>query len=99
MSVSSGVRGNVNVTDGSLTALTEVVDSGQYGQPGGLCMPSVKLTVKFTFSGGEEFVSSAESPAIHAKGTADARAPYSIRQTSTPEQPILVSSSNFIEIA
>ena len=61
-------------------------------------MPFVKLTVKLAFGGGEELVSSAESPAVAAKVEGDGLAPYSFGESSTPEQPILVSSSNFVEV-
>lgn len=88
-----------NVTDGSLPDLTQVLDSCGCGTTlGGLNMPLVKLTVKLAFGGGEELVSTAESPAITASVSGDAHAPYSFGETSTPEQPILVSSSDFVEV-
>ena len=61
-------------------------------------MPFVRLTVKLAFNGGEEVVSSVESPAIAAGSSADGSAPYSFGGSSTPEQPILVSSSDFVQV-
>jgi hypothetical protein len=61
-------------------------------------MPFVKLTVKLTFTGGEEVVSSVESPAIAVRASGDGLAPYVFGESSTPEQPILVQSSDFVQV-
>jgi len=88
-----------SVTKGSLCGLTEVLDSVPAGQVlGGLYMPSMRLTVKLAFSGGEEVTSYAETPAIAAKLPTEGFAPYVFAEGSAPEQPILVSSSDFVKV-
>ena len=98
-SVQLGTSNRGNVTDGPLPDLTQMLDSVAWAQYlGGLQMPFVKLTVKFAFGGGEELISSAESPAVAANVAGDGHAPYTFGESSTPEQPILVSSSDFVEV-
>jgi hypothetical protein len=61
-------------------------------------MPSVKLSVRLAFDSGEEVVSTAESPEISAAVFENGHAPYSLIESSTPEQPVLVSSSDFVQV-
>jgi hypothetical protein len=62
-------------------------------------MPSVKLTVRLSFASGEEVVTSAETPALSASLPEQQRvAPYTFGGATVPEQPVLVSSSNFVQV-
>jgi hypothetical protein len=83
----------------SLPSLTEVVESGYCWQRfRGVYMPSVKLTVRFSFATGEEVVTSVETPAVSADSSNESVAPYSFGGATAPEQPVLVSSTNFIRV-
>lgn len=86
-----------NPTIGPLTHLTQVVHSGPCWQQayGGVFLPTVKLTVRLSFASGEEIVTSAETPAVYARSTDEAAAPYTF--SGPTEQPVLVSSSDFVE--
>src|SRR5579859_6619922 len=97
--VQSETLHRTNVTGVSSSGLTQMLDSVPCCQTfGGLQMPFVKLTVKLAFGGGEELVSSVESPAVASNAVGDGHAPYSFGESSTPEQPILVSSSDFVKV-
>ncbi len=61
-------------------------------------MPSVKLTVRLSFANGDEVVSSAETPAVSSKPLESPKTPYAFGDATVPEQPTLVSSSNFIRV-
>lgn len=86
-----------NPTNGPLTRLTRVVDSSPCWQHpfGGVFLPTVKLTVRLSFASGEEIVTSAESPAVYARSSHEDEAPYTF--SGPTEQPVLVSSSDFVE--
>jgi hypothetical protein len=86
-------------TEVPLSSLTAVVESGDCWQhPGGTYMPSVKLTVRLIFATGEEVVTSAETPSVSPGGPEPPAAPYSFGDATVPEQPVLLSSSNFVQV-
>jgi hypothetical protein len=98
-SVQLAAQHGKNETEVSLPSLTEVVESGGCWQRFvGVYMPSVKLTVRFSFATGEEVVASAERPSVSAGPSTEPVAPYTFGSATVPERPILVSSSSFIQV-
>ena len=88
-----------NETEDSLPSLTGVVQSwGSWQGFGGIHMPSVKLTVKLSFASGEELLTSVETPATWAPISDNGAVPYARGDATVPEQPILVSSSDFVQV-
>jgi hypothetical protein len=63
-------------------------------------MPSMKLTVRLSFASGEELVSSAEMPSVSADSSPEnPGAPYMFGGATVPDEPVLLSSANFIRIS
>jgi hypothetical protein len=63
-------------------------------------MPQVKLSVRMTFSDGEELLAAAETRPTNAEQPEPfaPQPPYVLGSATAPEQPVLVSSSSFIRI-
>lgn len=64
-------------------------------------MPQVKLSVRMTFSDGEELLSAAETRPVNAEPRPELstpQLPYVLGNATAPEQPVLVSSSSFIQV-
>jgi hypothetical protein len=61
-------------------------------------MPSMKLTVRFSFATGEQFVTSVEVPAVPSEFLQVPAAPYRLDDATAPEEPTLISSSSFVQV-
>lgn len=82
-----------------LPGLTAMVQSvGCWREFGGVYMPPVKLTVRLSFAGGEEVVTSVETPGVCATLPEAPVVPYTFGEATVPEQPVLVASSNFVQV-
>lgn len=61
-------------------------------------MPSMKLTVRFSFATGEESVHSAETPGVFNRPEELPLMPYRLNEGTAPEEPTLISSTNFVQV-
>jgi len=98
--VDSGTEFRENVTNDTWPSLTGVVDCGScQNLLEGLNLPPVKLSVKLSFANGEQISSTAEATGM-LKQPAEVSAPqYLFGSATAPEQPVLVSSTSFIQIS
>jgi hypothetical protein len=74
----------------------KVPDSGQ--ELGEKRMPSMKLTVQFSFATGQQIVTSVEAPAASPESLQVPVAPYRVDGATAPEEPTLISSSSFVQV-
>lgn len=89
-----------NGTDGPLFGLTPVIESSHSDSTlGGLNLPPVKLTVKLSFSTGEEISATAEATRSVVERPEAEGTKYSFENATAPEQAVLVSSSSFIQFS
>ena len=61
-------------------------------------MPSMKLTVRFSFATGEESVHSVETSGVFNRPEEMASMPYRLNEGTAPEVPTLISSTNFVQV-
>jgi hypothetical protein len=61
-------------------------------------VPPMKFTVRLVFSNGEESIARVETPGIQAEPAQVDAAPYRLAEATSPDEPILVSSSNFVQM-
>jgi hypothetical protein len=93
-------QGHANGTNDSLPGLTQVIESwGSNNTLGGINLPPVRLSVKLSFSTGEEISATAETPRFEVERPETKGAKYSFENSTVPEQPVLVSSSSFIQFS
>jgi hypothetical protein len=62
-------------------------------------VPSIKVTVRLSFSNGEETVQTVESPGTPVERGKDRSPEYFLSDATAPLQPTLVDSRNFIRIS
>ena len=62
-------------------------------------MPQVKVSLRLSFASGEESLHSFEAPATSSEGNSDETAPYRLNDTTAPEEPTLIASPNFVQVA